>query len=163
MAMLFQKPFTLTQGGADTAAETTIATLIQPGITMGAWQLEALEVTVKPDLVKTWAAADADFTIQFTKRSLSGSIARLVTYTDIDLVCSFNLAVILSGTAANLWVQPTTWYITLPPGILIYSENIYGQIISTATGATNVAWGRLLYSTVDLSVKEALAIVASRP
>lgn len=161
--MITQKAFTLTQGGADTAAETTIATSIQPGITYGAWELLMMELTIKPDLVKAWASADADFTVQLTKRSLSGSIARLVTYTDTDLLASFNLAINLAGTAANLQILETTFYIAMPPGVIVYSENLYMQIISAATGQTNVAWGRLLYKPITLKPNEAFSIIASRP
>jgi hypothetical protein len=161
--MIQQKAFTLTQGGADTAAETTIPTLIQPGITLGAWEIVGIELTLKPDLMKAWAAADADFTIQFTKRSLSGSIARIITYTDTDLIATFNLAVNLAGTAANLAVYETTWFLQMPPGLIVYSENMYGQIISAATGQTNVAWGRILYNPVTLTQSQAMAVIASRP
>lgn len=161
--MITQKAFTLTQGGADTAAETTIATNIQPGITYGAWELLMVELTIKPDLVKAWASADSDFTVQLTKRSLSGSIARLITYTDTDLLATFNLAVNLAGTAANLQVLETTYYITMPPGVIVYSENLYMQIISAATGQTNIAWGRILYQPITLKPNEAFSIIASRP
>lgn len=162
--MIQQKAFTLTQGGADTAAETTIPTLIQPGITYGAWELVGIEFTLKPDLVKAWVNnADQDFTIQFTKRSLSGSIARLITYTDTDLICTFNLAANLAGTAANISFIETTFYLTLPPGLIVYSENMYGQIISTGTTQTNVAWGRVLYNPVTLTPAQAMAVIASRP
>jgi len=161
--MITQKAFTLTQGGADTAAETTIPTAIQPGITYGAWELLVMELTIKPDLVKAWASADSDFTVQLTKRSLAGSIARLVTYTDTDLIATFNLAVNLAGTAANLALYQTTFYVAMPPGVVIYSENLYMQIISAATGQTNVAWGRLLYEPITLKPNEAFAIIASRP
>lgn len=162
--MIQQKAFTLTQGGADTAAETTIPTLIQPGITFGAWELVGIEFTIKPDLVKAWVNnADQDFTIQFTKRSLSGSIARIVTYSDTDLVCTFNMAANLAGTAANLQILETTFFMTLPPGIIVYSENLYGQIISTGTTQTNVAWGRILYNPVTLTAAQAMAVIASRP
>jgi hypothetical protein len=122
-----------------------------------------IEFTIKPDLVKTWASADGDFTIQFTKRSLSGSIARIITYTDTDLIASFNLALNLAGTAANLTFRETTWYLTMPPGLIVYSENIYAQIISAATGATNVAWGRIMYNPVTLTAAQAMAVIASRP
>lgn len=158
-----QKPFTVTQGGADTAAETTIATNIQPGITFDAWALKTVEFTLKPDLVKAWASADSDITLQITKRSLSGSIARIVTYTDTDLILSMNMAAILQGTAANYAIYPVTWFVNLPDGILIYGENLYVQLISTGTGATNIAWGRILYMPQRLSQAEAIAIVASRP
>lgn len=163
MNVAFQKPFTLTQGGADTAAEATLTTNIQPGITYDAWELQAIEVTLKPDILKAWAAADADLTIQFTKRSLSASISRIITYTDTDLIASINLAAIASGTAANLWLQATTFLYQLPSGVIIYSEYVYGQIISAGTGQTNVAWGRLLYQPVKLSQQEAFAVIASRP
>jgi hypothetical protein len=160
--MIQQKAFTLTQGGADTAAETTIPTLIQPGITYGAWEIVGIEFTIKPDLVKAWVNnADQDFTIQFTKRS--GCTTRIVTYTDTDLISTFNLAVNLAGTAANLQVIETTFYQSMPPGLIVYSENIYGQIISTATGQTNVAWGRILYNPVTLTAAQAMAVIASRP
>lgn len=162
--MIQQKAFTLTQGGADTAAETTIPTLIQPGITFGAWELVGIEFTIKPDLLKAWVNnADQDFTIQFTKRSLSASVVRLVTYSDSDLVCTFNLAANLAGTAANLTIIETTFYQALPPGVIIYSENLYGQIISTATGQTNVAWGRIMYNPITLTAQQAMAVIASRP
>lgn len=161
--MLMQKPFTLTQGGADTAVESSLQTTIQPGITLGAWQLRAVEFTLKPSLLKAWAAADADFTIQMTKRSLSGAIARIETYTDQDLLLSFNQAVIASGTPANILVRDATWYVNLPDGIVIYSEAIYLQLITTGTGQTNSVWGRLLYEPVTLTQAEAFAIVASRP
>ena len=162
--MIQQKAFTLTQGGADTAAETTIPTLIQPGITFGAWELVGIEFTIKPDLVKAWVNnADQDFTIQFTKRSLAGSIARLITYTDNDLVCTFNMAANLAGTAANLSFLETTIFMTLPPGIIVYCENLYGQIISTGTTQTNVAWGRILYNPITLTAQQAMAVIASRP
>lgn len=162
--MITQKSFTLTQGGADTAAETTIATNIQPGITFGAWELLVMELTIKPDLVKAWANdADQDFTVQLTKRSLASSIARIVTYADTDLIATFNLAVNLAGTAANLQILETTYFIQMPPGVIVYSENLYMQIISTATGQTNVAWGRLLYQPVTLKPAEAFSIIASRP
>lgn len=160
--MIQQKAFTLTQGGADTAAETTIATSIQPGITLSAWEIVGIEFTIKPDLVKAWVNnADQDFTIQFTKRS--GCTTRIVTYTDTDLLATFNLAVNLAGTAANLSFIETTFYMTMPAGLIVYCENIYGQIISTGTTQTNVAWGRIMYNPVKLSQSEALAIVASRP
>lgn len=158
-----QKPFTVTQGGADTAAETTIATYIQPGITFDAWELRAIEFTLKPDLMKAWASADSDFTLQLTKRSLSGAIARIITYTDTDLILSMNLAAILQGTAANYGIYPSTWFVNLPEGVIVYGENLYAQLISTGTGATNVVWGRILYMPKRLSQSEALAIVASRP
>lgn len=162
--MIQQKAFTLTQGGADTAAETTIATNIQPGITFSAWEIVGIEFTIKPDLVKAWVNnADQDFTIQFTKRSLSASIARIVTYTDTDLICTFNLAANLAGTAANISFMETTFFQTMPPGLIVYSENMYGQIISTGTTQTNVAWGRILYNPVKLSQSEAMAVIASRP
>ena len=161
--MITQKSFTLTQGGADTAAETTIATNIQPGITFGAWELLVMELTIKPDLLKAWASADADFTVQLTKRSLAGAIARLVTYSDTDLIATFNLAVNLAGTAANLQIMESTFFVQLPPGVIVYSENLYMQIISTATGQTNVAWGRLLYQPLTLKPAEAFSIIASRP
>lgn len=161
--MITQKSFVLTQGGADTAAETTIATNIQPGITFGAWELLVMELTIKPDLLKAWASADADFTVQLTKRSLAGAIARLVTYADTDLIATFNLAVNLAGTAANLQILESTFFVQLPPGVIVYSENLYMQIISTATGQTNVAWGRLLYQPVTLKPAEAFSIIASRP
>lgn len=162
--MIQQKAFTLTQGGADTAAETTIATNIQPGITFSAWEIVGIEFTIKPDLVKAWVNnADQDFTIQFTKRSLSGSIARIVTYTDTDLISTFNLAANLAGTAANLSFLETTFYQQMPPGLIVYSENMYGQIISTGTTQTNVAWGRILYNPVKLTQAEAMAVIASRP
>lgn len=161
--MLMQKPFTVTQGGADTAAETTISTNIQPGITFIGWEVMGVEFTLKPDVVKAWAAVDADLTLQLTKRSLSGSISRLVTYTDTDLVMSFNLGVISSGTPANIVIMETSFYHELPPGVLIYSEYVYAQLISTSTGQTNVAWGRLIYQPKNLSQGEALAVVASRP
>lgn len=161
--MITQKSFVLTQGGADTAAETAIATNIQPGITFGAWELLVMELTIKPDLVKAWASADADFTVQLTKRSLAGAVARLVTYADTDLIATFNLAVNLAGTAANLQIMETTFFIQMPPGVIVYSENLYMQIISAATGQTNVAWGRLLYEPVTLKPSEAFSIIASRP
>lgn len=161
--MMLQKAFTVTQGGADTAAETTLATNIQPGVTFGAWRPRAIEINFPPNLVKAWAGADMDLTVQFTKRSLAGSIARLVSYTDTDLIASLNIAGIAVGTAANFAVVDTTYFLTLPEGLTIYSENIYAQLISNASGATNIVWGRILYDLVNLTQSEALAVVASRP
>lgn len=158
-----QKAFTVTQGGADTAAETTIATSIQPGITFGAWELSVIEFNLKPDLVKAWAAVDADITLQLTKRSLSGSIARLVTYSDTDLIATWNMAINAGGTVAALNVIETTIFLTLPPGIIVYGENLYVQLISTATGQTNVAWGRILYNQITLTAAQAMSVIASRP
>jgi hypothetical protein len=156
------KAFTCTQGGADTAAETTIATGLVPGYDMVAWKPSMVEFTIYPTLVKAWAAADADFSLQMTKRSLAGSIARIVTFNDADLLLSWNLAVIASGTAANLWLQPTTFIVPWA-GDLIYAENLYAQIISTATGATNILWGRIKYDIQKLSNSEAVALLAARP
>ena len=161
--MILQKPFSVTQGGADTATETILATNIQPGVTFGAWRPSYIEFTIAPNLLKAWAAADADMTIQFTKRSLAGAIARIVTYTDTDLIASVSLAAIVSGTAANLTLADATHFVVLPPGLTIYSENIYVQVISAGTGQTNIVWGRILYELVTLSQAEALAVVASRP
>lgn len=161
--MMLQKPFTVTQGGADTAAESTLATNIQPGVTFGAWRPSFIEFNISPNLLKAWAAADADMTIQFTKRSLTGAIARIVTYADTDLIASISIAAIASGTAANLTLVDATYFVALPPGMTIYSENIYVQVISAGTGQTNIVWGRILYELVTLSQAEALAVVASRP
>ncbi len=157
------KAFTITQGGADTAAETTIPTLIQPGITFDAWALRALEFTISPNLMKAWASADVDFTVQLTKRSLSASIARIVTYTDTDLIASLNIAGILSGTAANNQLYDATRYFMFPDGVMVYGENLYIQCISTGTGATNIVWGRILYEPVKLTAAQAMAVIASRP
>jgi len=156
------KAFTCTQGGADTAAETTIATNLLPGTDLVAWRPEKVEFNIYPTLVKAWAASDSDFTLQITKRSLSGSIARIVTFTDQDLLFSWNLAIIASGTAANLWLQPTSFVVPWA-GDLIYAENVYAQIISTATGQTNILWGRIVYETEKLTQAQALALVAARP
>jgi len=60
-------------------------------------------------------------------------------------------------------VIETTFYIQMPPGVIIYSENLYMQIISAATGQTNIAWGRLLYQPITLKQSEAFTIIASRP
>jgi hypothetical protein len=157
------KAFTVTQGGADTAAETTIPTLIQPGITFGAWLLKAVEVTISPNLLKAWAAADMDWTLQLTKRSLASSITRLVTYADTDLIASINLASIMTGTAATAQLVDATRVYTMPPGVIVYSENLYVQQISTGTGATNIAWGRILYEVINLTASQAMAVIASRP
>lgn len=157
------KPFTITQGGADTAAETTIPTYIQPGITFDAWELAALEFTISPNLLKAWASADIDFTVQLTKRSLSASIARIVTYTDTDLIASVNIAGILQGTAANQQLYDATKVWTFPPGVLVYGENLYIQAISTGTGQTNIVWGRIIYEPVKLTAAQAMAVIASRP
>jgi hypothetical protein len=157
------KAFTVTQGGADTAAETTIPTLIQPGITYGAWLIKAVEVTISPNLLKTWAAADLDWTLQLTKRSLAGSITRMVTYSDTDLIASINLASIMTGTAATAQLVDATRVYTMPPGVIVYGENLYAQQISTGTGATNIAWGRILYEVITLTASQAMAVIASRP
>lgn len=160
---IFQKPFTVTQGGADTAAETTLATNIQPGITFGAWELLAIEFNISPNLLKTWTGADMDFTIQFTKRSLASSIVRLVNYADTDLIESYSMSGLAVGTAASFITQPATFFVNLPPGILVYSDSVYVQLISTGSGATNVVWGRILYDLVTLTQQQAFAVVASRP
>lgn len=157
------KPFTITQGGADTAAETTIPTYIQPGITFEAWELAALEFTISPNLLKAWASADSDFTVQLTKRSLAASIARIVTYTDTDLIASVNMAAILQGTAANYQLYDATRVWTFPPGVLVYGENLYIQAISAGTGQTNIVWGRIMYEPVKLTAAQAMAVIATRP
>lgn len=157
------KAFTVTQGGADTSAETTIPTLIQPGITYGAWLLKAVEVTISPNLLKAWAAADIDWTFQLTKRSLSGSIVRMVTYTDTDLIASINIASVMSGTAATAQIVEATRVYVMPPGVIVYGENLYAQQISTGTGQTNICWGRILYETINLTPQQAMAVIASRP
>lgn len=157
------KAFTITQGGADTAAETTIPTGIQPGITYDAWGLRALEFTIKPDLMKAWASADTDFTVQLTKRSLASSISRIITYTDTDLIASINMAGILSGTAANYQIYDATRFFMFPDGVIVYGENLYIQCISAGSGATNIVWGRILYEPTKLTPAQAMAVVASRP
>lgn len=157
------KAFTITQGGADTAAETTLATGIQPGITYDAWQLRALEFTISPNLMKGWASADSDFTIQLTKRSLAASIARIVTYTDTDLIATVNMCAILQGTAANYDLFDATRVYQFSDGVIVYGENLYIQCISTGTGATNIVWGRIMYEPVKLTPSQAMAIIASRP
>ena len=157
------KAFTVTQGGADTAAETTIPTLIQPGITYGAWLLKAVEVTISPNLLKAWAAADIDWTLQLTKRSLSASIVRLVTYSDTDLIASINIASIMSGTAATAQLVEATRVYVMPPGVIVYGENLYAQQISASTGQTNICWGRIMYEVVTLTAAQAMAVIASRP
>lgn len=161
--MIQQKAFTITQGGNDTAAETTISTLIQPGITFGAWELRGVELTIKPDLMKAWAAVDSDFTVQLTKRSLASLVHRLVSYADTDLLATFNLAINAGGTPATLLIADSTFYLTIPPGIVVYSEYVYAQLISTATGQANVVWGRLMYEPIVLTQAQALAVIASRP
>lgn len=161
--MIQQKAFVNTQGGADTAAETTIATLIQPGITYGAWELVGLEFTMRPTLVKAWAAADADYTLQLTKRSLTGAIVNLFTYADTDLIATWSMAAVLSGTAANLAFVDTTRYLQLPPGVIVYSENLYLHVITTGTGQTNITWGRILYNPITLTPAQAMSVIASRP
>lgn len=157
------KAFTVTQGGADTGAETTIATALTPGVDLVAWKLLGVELTLKPDLVKAFAAADSDVTFQLTKRSLSASVARLVTWTDQDLLLSFNLAGINQGTAANYLIQPTDFWIPFRDETLVYAENIYAQLISTATGQTLVCWGRLVYELTKVNSQQALLLVAARP
>lgn len=157
------KPFTITQGGADNNAETTIETYIQPGITFSAWELMAVEFTISPNLMKSWANADSDFTLQITKRSLSGSISRIVTYSDTDLLASFSFAMAAQGTPGNWLLMPATHMINMPPGLIVYGENLYLQLISTATGQTNIVWGRIHYEPVTLTQAQALAVIASRP
>ncbi len=160
--MLF-KPFTCTQGGADTAVETTIATGLLPGVDLVAWALKGIEFNISPNLLKAWAAADSDFTLQCTKRSLSGSVVRVVTFADQDLIASWSLAHIASGTAANMQLLIATYVMPFSFEQLLYAENLYVQAISTGTGQTNVVWGRLFYETQRLTNAEALALVASRP
>lgn len=161
--MILQKPFTLSQPDVDTSGEIEIATSIQPGISLAAWRLLAIEFTLRPDVLKAWAAADSDFTLQMTKRELSPSIQRIVTYADQDLLLSFNQAVIASGTPANITVRDATFYINLPDGVIVYSESIFMQLITTGTGQQNSLWGRLLYEGVTLSQSEAFTIIATRP
>lgn len=161
--MIQQKAFAVTQGGADTAAETSVATNIQPGITLDAWSLVGVEFTIKPDVLKGLASADSDITLQVMKRSLSGNISRVVTYADSDLLASWNMAIVAAGTPATLLPIEGTFYLTVPPSTLIYSEYVYIQLISTATELALSVWGRLIYEPVTLSKDEALRVVASRP
>lgn len=160
--VLFTAPFVVTQGGADTSAEVTIATGLLPGIDLTAWELVMIELQMNAALVKTWAAADSHMTIQATKRSLAAGYATL-NYSDTDLITQFQVASAAEGTPANQIFFPTSYWFELPPGALIYAPAMYIQCMSTATGATNSVWGRVMYRPFKLSQSEALAVVASRP
>lgn len=159
---LYIAPFTVTQGGADTSAEATIATGLLPGIDMTAWEAVQLEVHLSALLAKTWAASDANVIIQMTKRSLAAAYSTL-TYADSDLLLQYQLAAMLTGAGTSMQVFPTSFFIELPPGVLIYTTAIYLQIMSVGTGAANNMHGRLLYTPRKLTTNEAFAIVASRP
>lgn len=159
---LYTAAFTLTQGGADTSGEVTIATGLLPGLDLSAWELVALEAHVSATLVKAWAAADAHVIVQVTKRSLSAGYSTL-TYADTDLISQYQMAAIASGTAANLQVIPTSVFLEFAPGTLLYSTAIYLQLMSAGTGQSNNVHGRILYRPRKLTQNEALAIVASRP
>ena len=156
------KAFRVVQGGADTAAETEILTGILPGVDFSAWRVLAYEFNLPPDVVKSWAAADSDLTVQITKRSLTGAIARIETYADQDLVTSFNMAMVAQGTSANWREVITTFLVELPVPLLLYSDSLFVQLISTATGQTNEVWGRVIYEVATITKDTAFAILASR-
>jgi hypothetical protein len=160
--LLYSQPFTLTQGGADTSGEVTMQTGLLPGIDLAAWELVGLEYHLSSVLVKTWAAADANLIVQLTKRSLAAGYSTL-TYADNDLVTQHQWAAMLTGAGTSMQVFPTTYFIELPPGALIYAPAIYLQLMSVGTGAANSIHGRVLYTPRKLTTNEAFAIVASRP
>lgn len=157
------KSFVSTQSGNDTAAEVEVGTNLTPGIDLAAWSLKAVEFTIKPSLMKAWANADSDFTLQITKRSMSGAIARLETFADQDLVFAYSLAMSAQGTPASWGISPASFLVELPVHQMIYSESLFVQGITTGTGQTNVVWGRLIYDIVALTKDQAFALLASRP
>lgn len=150
--------FDVTQGGADTAAEQTLSTPLAPGTDLGAWLVHSFEVHYDPTLVKSWSA-DADLSVQLTARSLSGSITRL-DFDDGDLIARTDLA--LSLTTSGSFIFNCRDIVEVNPGSVVYDDEIFVQVISTGTGATNRAFGRLVYYSATLTQDEALAIVAVR-
>lgn len=159
--LLFQAPFKLTQGGADTSVEVQVLTGLLPGVDLTAWGLVGAELQMSANTLKGLAAADCYFAVQVTKRSLSGSIV-LLDYSDNDLVTQFQVANILTGAGTSAQAMPVSWWWDFPPGAICYAPALYLQLISAATGLTNVGWGRLFYVPQKLSQAEALAVVAAR-
>lgn len=156
--------FKVTQGGADTAAQASIATMIQPGVSMVGWKLRELLVCLSPDLVKTWGSGgviDLDLTIQVTKRSLASSIARITDYGDDDLIMTFDLAGIALGTPGNMLIQQCSFKLPFPDDYILYAPYLYIQLITAGTSAANIVWGQVRYDTVKLSQKEAFQAIAS--
>lgn len=157
------KSFAVTQGGNDAAAETTIPTGIQPGVTMDAWELRSVEYTISPTLMKAWVGSgDAEFVLQLTKRAIS-PIARLTNYSDTDLIAQDCKALLAVGTVASAFITDCTFLMKMSPGIIVYGENLYIQVISAGSGAANQVYGRITYELKKLTQAQALAVVASRP
>lgn len=156
------KSFAVTQAVADTATESAITTGIQPGISLDAWELVAVEYVISPTLMKTWSGADAEFVLQMTKRPIN-PVARLANYSDTDLIAQDCHVLMAVGTVASMVVAKANIKMILAPGILIYSENLYIQAISVGTGVANQVYGRIIYDVKKLTQAQALAVVASRP
>lgn len=159
------KAFKLTQPSADAAVELRIPTYIQPGITMGAWELLAIEFTIDPDALSQWDIADCAFTLQLMKRSLGQSIERITTYGDGDLIATQNIVGIATATAtetAFVMVDATRIY-EMPIGTLVYSDGLYVQLITEGTGVANSVWGKVVYQPTTLTSAQAMALIAAQP
>lgn len=151
--------FTLTQGGADTAAQVSIPTFIVPGSSGHGWKLERLEVSLVPDTLAGMASADSAITIQATKRSLAGNVARIEDYADDDLLASVNFSIISAGTPANIAVIRSDVAYDFYDGRVLYAPYMYVQLISDSTGLTLEAFGRVHYTVTKLSTAQQLALL----
>lgn len=151
--------FTLTQGGADTAAQEAIPTFIIPGSSAFGWKLERVEVTLAPDTLAGMASADSAITIQLTKRSLAGSVTRIEDYADDDLLASINFSIVAAGAPATLGVIRSDVSYDFYDGRILYAPYLYVQLISDSTGLTLESFGRVHYTVTKLSTTQQLALL----
>lgn len=139
----------VTQGSADAFVEGTVVTGLSLIGTTG-YLIRGIHIQ-RPNLL---AVDNIQYVIAVTRRTKSASAG----WYDADTIFSDMVKIELATSGAFAYNQTVSWY---PPGpTYIVEDNLYFQLDSSNTSATNTATLRIEYEVIRITESERNALVS---
>lgn len=156
-ALVQQVNVTVTQGGADAFAVTTIETGISTAARFG-WLIDSVEFHFGTAISATPQTADCDAQLILTKEQITPT--SLITPSDEDYIAGYRLAMPGIAAAVNQYVINLDYKWAAPPNTVVVAPRLQFAIDSSGTTATNVGYVRVNYFPMELSEMDLLRLIA---
>ena len=161
--------FVATQSAADTTTTTTQAIPVQRQNNRGLAQvLEVLKVYVeRPAIVSGASATEASDSYAVLLSTTSfGTTATTTSEPRVFMADTFQAQFAFTAAGTYYVIHPRTIIYDITDGaghgVLIATDNIFAQVVTSTTGATNSYRIKILYRWKNVSLQEYIGIVQSQ-
>lgn len=149
---------TAPQSGTDATTTTTVALPILRNFSSGPARAQLIEILKVFVFLDNTVEVDSSLTVKFSTKSGGTTV---LSPADPTVFAAFSSQVKLTTSGlveVDKWKE---WDCTdgAGNGILVATDNIYVQVSSVTTGATNTIYGKVLYRMYGASVTEYVGIV----